>query len=60
LKLLVNGVVFDAQVVKPSGDRVYDESVERALSGIRQWPLPDNPELFGGRRELILNINYDR
>ena len=60
LRLLVNGVVFDAQVVKPSGNRVYDEAVERAINGIRQWPLPDNAELFGGRRELILNIDHER
>ena len=60
LRLLVNGVVFDAQVVKPSGNRVYDEAVERAINGIRQWPLPDSAELFGGRRELILNIDHER
>ncbi|HEX9392710.1 MAG TPA: energy transducer TonB [Usitatibacteraceae bacterium] len=60
LRLLVNGVVFDARVVKPSGNRVYDEAIERAINGIRQWPLPENPELFGGRRELILNIEHER
>lgn len=60
LRLLVNGVVFDARVVKPSGNRVYDEAIERAINGIRQWPLPDNPELLGGRRELILNIEHER
>ncbi|MBL8519503.1 MAG: TonB C-terminal domain-containing protein [Betaproteobacteria bacterium] len=60
LRLLVNGAVFDAQVVKPSGNRVYDEAVERAINGIRNWPLPANAELFGGRRELILNIEHER
>lgn len=60
LRLLVNGVVFDAQIVKPSGNRVYDEAVERAINGIRQWPLPENPALFGGRRELNLNIEHER
>jgi len=60
LRLLVNGVIFDAQVIKPSGNRVYDEAVERAISGIRQWPLPENAELFGGRRELNLNIEHER
>jgi colicin import membrane protein len=60
LRLLVNGVIFDASVVKPSGDSVYDASVERAVNGIRNWPQPDNPELFGGRRELILNIRHER
>lgn len=60
LRLLVNGVIFEASVVKPSGDRVYDEAVERAINGIRQWPQPENAELFGGKRELILNIRHER
>jgi colicin import membrane protein len=60
LRLLVNGAIFDVQVVKPSGDKVYDESVERAINGIRNWPQPENPELFGGRRELNLNIRHER
>ena len=60
LRLLVNGVVFDALVVTPSGNRVYDEAVERAINGIRQWPLPDNPELLGATRTLTLNIEHER
>ena len=60
LRLLVNGVVFDAQIIKPSGNRVYDEAVERAINGIRQWPLPESADLFGGRRELNLNIDHER
>jgi colicin import membrane protein len=60
LRLLVNGAIFDAQVVKPSGNRVYDEAVERAINGIRNWPLPQNADLLGGRRELILNIEHER
>ena len=60
LRLLVNGVIFDASVVKSSGDSVYDASVERAVNGIRNWPQPDNPELFGPRRELLLNIRHER
>ena len=60
LKLLVNGAIFDAQVVKPSGDKVYDDAVERAINGIRNWPQPKNADLFGGRRELNLNIRHER
>ena len=60
VRLLVNGVIFDAQVVKPSGDKVYDDAVERAINGIRTWPEPENAALFGGRRELILNIRHER
>ena len=60
VKLLVNGAIFDAQVVKPSGDKVYDDAVERAINGIRNWPQPESAELFGGKRELILNIRHER
>ena len=60
LRLLVNGAVFDAKIVKPSGNPVYDEAVERAINGIQQWPLPQNAELLGGRRELNLNIEHER
>ena len=60
LRLLVNGVVFDAQIIKPSGNRVYDEAVERAINGIQQWPLPENAELLGARRELNLKIEHER
>ena len=60
LRLLVNGVILDAQVVKSSGDKVYDDAVERAINGIRNWPQPENADLFGGRRELNLNIRHER
>jgi colicin import membrane protein len=60
LRLLVNGVVFDAKVVKPSGNPVYDEAIERAINGIQQWPVPDRPELLGSTRTLILNIEHER
>jgi len=60
LRLLVNGVILDAQIVKSSGDKVYDDAVERAINGIRNWPQPENADLFGGRRELNLNIRHER
>jgi colicin import membrane protein len=60
LRLLANGAVLDATVVKPSGNRPYDESVERAINSIRNWPLPDNPEILGQRKELNLNIRHEK
>ena len=60
LRLLVNGAVLDAQMVQASGNRAYDEAVERAINGIRQWPLPEDPALLGGRRELNLRIEHER
>jgi colicin import membrane protein len=60
LRLLVNGAVLDAQIVKASGNRAFDDAVERAINGIRQWPLPDDASILGGRRELILRIEHER
>jgi colicin import membrane protein len=60
LRLLVNGAVLDAQIVKASGNRAFDDAVERAINGISQWPLPDDASILGGRRELILRIEHER
>ncbi len=60
LRLLKNGAVLDAQIVRPSGNRIYDDSVERAINGIRQWPLPEDPTILGGRPELNLRIEHER
>jgi hypothetical protein len=58
--LLTNGTVFEATVGNPSGNKAYDDAVERAINGIRQWPVPDNPEILGRQRELLLNIKHER
>ena len=60
VRLLVQGVILDVRVTKPSGDRVYDEAVERAINGIRNWPEQKDTELFGGQRDLTLNIRHER
>ena len=60
LRLLKNGAVLDAQILRPSGSRAFDDAVERAINGIRQWPLPDDPKIFGDRPELILRIEHER
>lgn len=60
VRLLTNGNVFEATVANPSGNRAYDEAVERAINGIRQWPVPDNPEILGRQRELLLKITHER
>jgi len=59
LRLLVNGAVLDAKIMKPSGNQAFDDAVERAINGIQIWPLPDPPEILGGRRELILNFSRE-
>lgn len=60
VKLLVTGAVFEVVVTRPSGNRVYDESVERAIAGIRQWPTPADPDIFRNNREITLNIKHER
>ena len=60
VRLLTNGTVFEATVASASGNRAYDDAVERAINGIRQWPVPDNPEILGRQRELFLNIKHER
>ncbi len=60
IRLLVTGAVFDAQIVKLSGNRVYDEAVERAIAGIHSWPVPNDPALFRDNREVTLNIKHEK
>ncbi|MCA2998310.1 MAG: TonB C-terminal domain-containing protein [Rhodocyclaceae bacterium] len=60
VRLLTNGTVFEATVANASGNRAYDDAVERAINGIRQWPVPDNPDILGRQRELFLNIKHER
>ncbi|MFM7461871.1 MAG: TonB C-terminal domain-containing protein [Burkholderiales bacterium] len=60
VRLLTNGTVFEATVANASGNRAYDDAVERAINGIRQWPVPDNPEILGRQRELLLIIMHER
>ena len=60
VRLLTTGAVFEALIARPSGNRAYDDAVERAINGIRQWPVPDNLEILGRQRELLLNIKHER
>jgi colicin import membrane protein len=60
VRLLVSGAVFDVQVVKLSGNRVYDEAIQRAINGIQQWPIPEDATIFGSERRLDLTLTNDR
>ena len=51
---LPTGEVLSVKLVKSSGHRGYDESVERALLKSSPLPRPDRPELFS--RELKLTF----
>jgi len=60
LKLLVTGAVFEGVMAKRSGNRVYDDAIERAIAGIREWPTPSDPDVFRNNREVILNIKHEK
>lgn len=60
VKLLVTGTVFEAVVAKRSGNRVYDDAIERAIASIREWPTPSDPDVFRNNREVILNIKHEK
>jgi colicin import membrane protein len=60
ITMFVHGAVNEVAIVKPSGNPVYDEAIERAIRGIQQWPPLDRPELLGPERSLIANIGHER
>ena len=49
-----SGDVIEVNLVKPSGNRLYDDAVERAIKGSSPLPRPDRPEQF--HRELTLKF----
>jgi len=51
---LPTGEVLSSRLVKSSGNRAYDEAVERAILKSSPLPKPDRPELFS--RELKLTF----
>ena len=60
LTLLPTGEVLFATLVKSSGNRAYDEALERGIRSAQPLPLPPNPELFAQFRELNLIIGHER
>lgn len=52
VRLVPGGEVLQAQVVKSSGDPVFDRSVENAVYKAAPLPLPPDPDLFDYFREI--------
>jgi colicin import membrane protein len=52
--LLPNGEVLTVRMRKSSGNKAYDEEVQRAINAASPLPKPDQPSLF--RRELELKF----
>ena len=51
---LPTGEIIDTQLRKPSGNRAYDEAVQRAIIKASPLPRPDSPELF----QRNLNLRF--
>jgi colicin import membrane protein len=51
---LPTGEIIDAQLRKSSGNRAYDEAVQRAIIKASPLPRPDSPDLF--QRNLTLKF----
>ena len=49
---LPNGEVLDIRVVKPSGNPLYDDAIERAIRKSSPLPLPEDRSLFD--RDLVV------
>ena len=60
LNLLIGGEVLDAKVIKSSGNRAYDEAIERAIQSASPLPFPTEPELFTQFRDLRLIIEHEK
>lgn len=52
VSLLPNGEVLTVRMKKSSGNRAYDEAVERAILGASPLPKPDDASLFQRQLEL--------
>ena len=52
VSLLPTGEVLTVKMRKSSGNRAYDEAVERAILGASPLPKPDDPSLFQRQLEL--------
>ena len=61
LRILPGGDVLDATVTKSSGNRAYDDAIERAIRSAQPLPVPAaDSELFPRFRDLNLVIKHER
>ena len=61
IKILPGGEVLDITIIHPSGNRVYDTAIERAIRSASPLPVPPaDSELFPTFRDLNLNIEHER
>lgn len=61
ITLLPGGEVLNIDLVKSSGNRIYDESILRAIRSASPLPVPPaDSELFPQFRDLKLKIEHER
>jgi colicin import membrane protein len=61
IRILPGGEVLDISIARSSGNRAYDNAIERAIRSASPLPVPPpESELFPQFRDLILNIEHDR
>jgi colicin import membrane protein len=58
--LLPGGDVLTAKLIKSSGNKAYDDRVERAILKSSPLPLPQDVQLFNRFRELDLTFKPDK
>ena len=58
--LLPGGDVLTAKLMKSSGNKAYDDAVERAILKSSPLPLPPDVQLFNRFRELDLTFKPDK
>lgn len=51
-----NGEVLSVLLKKSSGIGTFDDAVEQAIKKTSPLPLPDNPELFQARFEIVYEV----
>lgn len=60
VRLTPNGEVLSANVVRSSGNAVFDRSVENAVYKAAPLPLPGDPALFDNFREIRFVFDPDK
>jgi colicin import membrane protein len=58
--LLPGGTVLTAELKKSSGNKAYNDAVERAILKSSPLPLPPDVQLFNRFRELDLTFKPDK
>jgi colicin import membrane protein len=60
VRLTPSGEVLSANVVRSSGNAVFDRSVENAVYKAAPLPLPGDPTLFDNFREIRFVFDPDK